>query len=187
MPKPKKKPPFNRDMAIRGALRRLFARSPAVWECLRAVRREVPKHKKDGSLAKKPAVQYLCGICGTWTGSTKIAVDHKEPVISVIDGFVNWETFIDRLFCEKENLQPCCATCHKSKTYQERISRLLIQYTNELDEIEKALSLGQFDRAVINKQLTAFSSRRNTPGLEPIATRAKVLKNRWAAWLVKTR
>ena len=47
--KPKKKPIFNQEMAIRGANRRLFARSPLVIEKLNESRQEFPRLKKDGS------------------------------------------------------------------------------------------------------------------------------------------
>jgi 5-methylcytosine-specific restriction endonuclease McrA len=133
----KKRPPFNQNAAIRSAIRRVFSRSPIVREMMSAVRREVPKFNKDGSRAKKDAVQYQCNVCKTWTKSTAIAVDHKNPVIDVEDGFVDWNTFVDRLFCGPENLQVVCDTCHQEKTNKERFDRSFIKDQEILKNIER--------------------------------------------------
>lgn len=118
--KPKKKPKFNFQTAVRGAIRRAFARSPKVRETLMKVRREVPKYNKDGTRAKRDAVQYLCAVCQEWVSSTKIEVDHIEPVIDPSVGFVDWNTYVERIDCDVDNLRPICTTCHKNKTAQER-------------------------------------------------------------------
>ena len=124
--KPKKKPKYNVNSAIRSALRRTFSRSPIVREVLMAGRREVPKYRKDKSLALRPSVQYSCQVCDAWTPSTKISIDHKIPVIPVDGTFVDWNTFVDRLWCSKDNLQRICDDCHAIKTKQERDQRKLI-------------------------------------------------------------
>jgi hypothetical protein len=128
----KKRPPFNMNSVVRGSIRRTFARSPIVVEVRMAGRREVPKYNKDGSLAKKPAVQYHCEVCLNWVSSTKIAIDHKIPVIGS-DGFVDWNTFVDRLYCSKENLQRICEDCHQKKTNQERFER---DYKKDLETLQ---------------------------------------------------
>jgi 5-methylcytosine-specific restriction endonuclease McrA len=121
----KKKAPFNQNAAIRGAIRRIFSRSPVVREVLFEGRREVPRYNKDGSRAKKDSVQYQCQVCDEFVSSTKIAVDHKIPVISVEEGFQDWNIFVARLFCQKENLQRICDPCHQEKTNEERFQRQL--------------------------------------------------------------
>ena len=83
----KKKAPYNVNAVIRGALRRAFARSPIVQQKMQESRREVPRFNKDGLLAKRPWVQRQCEICGEWVGSTKLAVDHIDPVVSTDSGF----------------------------------------------------------------------------------------------------
>lgn len=115
--------PFNQNAVIRGAIRRTFARSPVVREVMNEVRKEFPKYNKDGSRSKKDAVCYLCNRCKKYVGSTKISVDHKIPVVSVEEGFVDWNEFISRLYCGKENLQVICDDCHKRKTNFERFLR----------------------------------------------------------------
>lgn len=125
----KKQPPFNQEMAIRGANRRLFARSPSVREKLEESRQEFPRYKKDGSLAKKPWVKRQCEVCNQWVGSTKIAIDHIDPVVPP-DGFPEdadmWDrinVFLKRLWCDKKNLQRICDDCHDKKTKEERDHR----------------------------------------------------------------
>lgn len=126
---------WNENSIIRGALRRAFAKSPTVQEVKKAAREEFIKYKKDGTPAKKPAVRYKCAICGNMFKSTEVAVDHIDPVVSK-DGFIDWNTFIERLFCEKDNLQVLCSyklsdahkhnnevSCHLKKTRSERTSK----------------------------------------------------------------
>ena len=140
-----------------------------------AGRREVPKYNKDGTQAKKNAVQYHCEVCNTWVGSSYVAVDHIEPVISVDDGFIDWNVFVDRLYCDKSNLQRICDECHDKKTYKERITRLLKQYTEELDLIENNLS--SYEPKILKKTLSKYAAKKKTKGLEQIVERAKRLKD----------
>lgn len=127
----RKKKKWNENAVIRGALRRIFARSPVVQDKKLETRSEFPSFKKDGSEAKNPSVRYQCAICKRWFKSSDIAVDHISPV--VLDGFKDWNTFIERLFCDKDNLQVLCSyklkdiklhggevSCHLKKTREER-------------------------------------------------------------------
>jgi len=126
-----KKPPYNENAAIRGAIRRTFSRSPIIREILQKVRREVPRFRKDGTRALKDAVQYQCQTCKNYVGSTHISVDHIIPVIPP-EGFTDWNTFVDRLFCGPENLAPICEECHQKKTNAERQARQKIKDTETL-------------------------------------------------------
>jgi len=182
----KKKPPYNQNSVIRGALRRAFARSPLVQEIMAASRREVPRYRKDGSLAKKPAVQRQCEVCGAWVGSTKIVVDHREPVVSVDDGFNDWNEFIARLWCDKANLQRICDPCHDKKTGAERIARLTKKYTEELDGLEQDIQFWEKRTSEMagwptrtRKLLSKYTAKKKTLGLEQIVQRAQTLKNRF--------
>lgn len=181
----KKKPKYNQNSVIRGALRRAFARSPLVQEKMQESRREVPRYNKDGSRHKKDSVQRQCEVCQTWVGSTKIAVDHIDPVVSVDDGFNDWNEFVDRLWCDKKNLQRICNTCHDSKTAAERIARLTKQYTEELNIIEREINLWDNHRNMLmdlpkthRKLLSKYIAKKKTIGLEKIVQRAQELKDR---------
>jgi hypothetical protein len=111
---------YNADSAIRSALRRTFSRSPIVREVMQIVRRERPWLRKDGSIASKPRVEYLCSECNNWHMGKNIQVDHVIPVVDPSSGFQNWDTFIGRLFCTKENLRVLCKDCHHEKTNKEK-------------------------------------------------------------------
>jgi hypothetical protein len=139
------------------------------------VRREVPKFNKDGSRAKKDAVQYCCGACGQWTKSTAVAVDHISPVIAVETGFTDWNDFVSRLFCGPENLQVICDTCHNTKTQTERIARLTKQYMEELYQFEMAVMQG-FIHTDWKKMLAKYIAKKKTKGLEDVVQRAQAIK-----------
>ncbi len=47
-------------------------------------------------------------------------IDHISPVIDPVRGFVSWDEFINRLFCEEDGFQLLCHECHKHKTADER-------------------------------------------------------------------
>lgn len=151
----KKSPPFNQNMVIRGAIRRTFPRSPVYREVLYAGRREVPKYNKDGSRAKKDAVQYHCEVCLDWVSSTKIAVDHIVPVISVDNGFVDWNEFVARLYCSKENLQRICDDCHQKKTNKERFERNFKQELEQISALEKSANMN-----VVKAGLKKFTKKK---------------------------
>jgi 5-methylcytosine-specific restriction endonuclease McrA len=190
----KKKPPYNQNAAIRGALRRQFSRSPVVREVLMKVRREVPRYNKDGSRAKKDAVQYRCTPCGQWTKSTAVSVDHISPVIDVQAGFVDWNQFVARLFCDANNLQVICDTCHDDKTYAERIARLTAQYNQELGEIKAKMNdmascsmlpdetaLGYLKEW--KKEVSRYTAKKKTKGLEGVVQKAQTIKDEIEGWI----
>ena len=121
MAKRKKKPyKFNQNSLIRGAIRRVFVRSPQLQETLKKGRKDEVAHNKDGSVSKKKDVYYKCAVCGKWCKRKRISVDHIVPVVDPDVGFVDWNTFVDRLFCSAENLQILCDDCHTEKTKKER-------------------------------------------------------------------
>jgi 5-methylcytosine-specific restriction endonuclease McrA len=74
---------------------------------------------KTGRLAQ----HFQCALCAKGYPSSEVQVDHIEPVISSQSGFISWDVFIERLFCEAENLQVLCKTCHADKTLKEKNER----------------------------------------------------------------
>jgi 5-methylcytosine-specific restriction endonuclease McrA len=168
---------WNQEATIRGALRRAFSRSPVVREVLFKVRREVPKYNKDGSRAKKDAVQYKCNVCLQYVGSTKVSVDHITPVVDVQLGFVDFNTFIARLFCDASNLQVICDPCHNTKTQAERIGRLTLQYNRELDQLESAIKAKTVSKVEALSALKKYLAKKKTPGLNPVVQRALNIKD----------
>ena len=51
------------------------------------------------------------------------AVDHISPVVDPAKGFIDWNTYIDRMFLEEEGYQILCYKCHGEKTRDEREQR----------------------------------------------------------------
>ena len=49
-------------------------------------------------------------------------VDHIEPAVP-ITGWVNWDHYIENLFCEEDNLQLLCKKCHDAKSKEEMAER----------------------------------------------------------------
>lgn len=184
----KKKPKYNQNSVIRGALRRAFARSPIVLEVMQASRRESPRYKKDGTRHKKNWVQRQCEVCDAWVSSSKIVADHIEPVVSVDDGFQDWNEFVARLWCDPKNLQRICHTCHDKKTQEERIERLIKKYTHELDELKQIIDSMLTSSCVPNdvakkhikewiKELSKYTSKKKTIGLQSVVQRAQIMKD----------
>lgn len=68
----------------------------------------------------RKAKHWECNKCKGHFPQKQINVDHIEPVVDPQVGFVNWDTFINRMFCSPDNLQVLCLDCHKVKTQQEQ-------------------------------------------------------------------
>lgn len=49
-----------------------------------------------------------------------IFVDHIEPIVDPEKGFEGFDMFVERLFCEEDNLQVLCGACHDEKSMSER-------------------------------------------------------------------
>jgi len=188
----KKKPPFNQEMSIRGVNRRLFARSPVVQEKLEESRQEFPRYKKDGSLAKKPWVKRQCEVCNQWVGSTKIVIDHIDPVVPP-DGFPDhyemWDrilVFLKRLWCNKSNLQRICDECHQSKTNKERFDRQFLKDQKMLDALEVEIASTDIPKEVVKKALAKFTPKRLLDYPEDFSQRVVNLKQQFGGKKIKT-
>lgn len=104
---------------VTSALRAASRRWPPKYKALKEafVGRQV--NAKTGKLA----MHYTCAECKKLFVATDVQVDHIKPVVDPKKGFVSWDSFIDRMFCEIENLQVMCKPCHKIKTDQEKLER----------------------------------------------------------------
>lgn len=101
---PRKKKKWNTKTKIVQALRRVWFYSPG--------RSAVVKRCKEGK-------KYRCEGCKELVD--KIQVDHITPIVSVKEGFIDWNTFIDRLALEDETKQQgLCKICHAVKTSTEQ-------------------------------------------------------------------
>lgn len=78
--------------------------------------------------------QYRCACCDGLFGPKEINVDHIYPVVDEEDGFLDWNTYIDRLFCAVEGYQVLCKTCHGAKTFLEQEIRKQVKREKTKDE-----------------------------------------------------
>ena len=78
----------------------------------------------------KKAKHYKCASCKKIFIRKDVAADHISPVILPEQGFVDWNTFIDRLFAPVYSYQCICTRCHKNKTDEER--RLKKEYEKRI-------------------------------------------------------
>lgn len=89
---------------------------PPKYETLNAAKTEKKINKATGRLAQ----HYKCASCSDEFTQKDVQVDHIKPVIDPKKGFVSWDTYIDRMFCEGGNLQVLCKICHADKTKKEK-------------------------------------------------------------------
>lgn len=103
---------------ITSGIRSAFRRYPPKYEAIKSAFTKRKKNKASG----REAAHFLCAECKGEFPQTGIQVDHIVPVVGH-EGFVSWDSFIDRMFCPVENLQILCKACHKVKTAKEKKDR----------------------------------------------------------------
>lgn len=84
-----------------------------------SLRRTWGRSKQRASALKKAKVsrgKYKCAKCNGVFQRKKIQVDH----IIAVGRFVDFNTFIERLFCDPGGLAVLCIQCHKVKTKSDR-------------------------------------------------------------------
>jgi 5-methylcytosine-specific restriction endonuclease McrA len=71
---------------------------------------------------KRQKFEYQCNHCKEWFPEKKINVDHIQPAGSLNCG-ADLAPFVQRLFCEIDNLQCLCEDCHNVKTQLEKTKK----------------------------------------------------------------
>ena len=104
---------------ITSVIRGGFRRWPPKFNVLSAAKKGKKVNAKTGRVAE----HYECFTCKEAFPAKEVQVDHIAPVVDPKVGFVDWDTFISRLFCEAENLQVLCKPCHLAKTKLEKEER----------------------------------------------------------------
>jgi 5-methylcytosine-specific restriction endonuclease McrA len=61
---------------------------------------------------------FNCQTCGRDT--EKICIDHIVPVGKQPTCYLDFGSWLVKLFCGSENLEGICSDCHKEKTKEER-------------------------------------------------------------------
>lgn len=103
----------------------------AFWSFIRSALRQKSRWWKPITLAKQKArrpykgpnkrqkFEYLCALCNKYHPEKNINVDHMVPAGS-LNCAHDLPGFVERLFCELDNLQVLCTTCHDKKTKAEK-------------------------------------------------------------------
>jgi len=103
---------------IVSALRAGSRRWPPRFETLADAKTEKKINKATGRLAQ----HFRCAACQEEFPATMVEVDHIKAV-AANDGFTTWDSFIENLFCGKDNLQILCKPCHREKSALEKQKR----------------------------------------------------------------
>ncbi len=131
-------------MWLRSQLRRVSRRWPPVYQAL--------------ALAKVPYVGdnkrkkwlYKCANCLELFDGKQVAIDHVQPC-GTLKSKEDIATFVENLFCEVDNLQVLCSTCHDIKTLSERKG-----ITEEEAKIDKQVIA--FKKLSVNEQKKCLQS-----------------------------
>jgi hypothetical protein len=109
---------YNQHYAILSAIKRCFSRSPVHREALNDAKCKTSKGPRGGA-------RYICEECNESFGAKETNVDHKEPVIPVgiLSRDMSWDDIIERIFCDRTNLQVLCKGCHSIKSKEENAAR----------------------------------------------------------------
>jgi 5-methylcytosine-specific restriction endonuclease McrA len=62
---------------------------------------------------------YKCANCSKIFNRGEIQLDHVAPVIDPTTGFIDWNTYISRLFADESGWQVLCRGCHQAKSNAE--------------------------------------------------------------------
>ena len=89
-------------------------RYPVKQDAMDAVKRFKPK-----GAPGRHQFEYQCAACKGWFKGADVDVDHIKPAGS-LNKFEDLPGFVERLFCEADNLQVMCKDCHSEKTAKER-------------------------------------------------------------------
>ena len=65
---------------------------------------------------------YRCAICKGDHPRKNVQVDHVEPVIGM-EGFVDWQVYVTRMFPDISGFQLLCKPCHNKKSKEENAKR----------------------------------------------------------------
>ena len=98
---------------IRSALRQKSRWWKPITQCKMEARRPYT-----GPL-KRQKYEYQCNSCNKWFPEKQINVDHIIGAGS-LNCAGDLPGFVERLFCEQDNLQVLCTDCHDKKTQSEK-------------------------------------------------------------------
>lgn len=78
--------------------------------------------------------RYECAKCKAIVPNKAVSIDHVAPCVDPETGFVDFNTYISRLFCDASNLQALCKSCHAAKSATECARRKEVKAANKQKE-----------------------------------------------------
>lgn len=128
MPKQKVKKPYNAgtmtNTAFWGFIRSALRQKSRWWKPIQQVK-QAAKRKYKG-INKRQKFEYQCNNCKNWFADKNVQVDHIKPA-GTLNCSADLPAFVETLFCEANNLQVLCTTCHNIKTQNEKNARTKIK------------------------------------------------------------
>lgn len=106
---------------LKGAIRRVFSRS----DLRKAVLEATVVMYSDATRVRVKRWSR-CESCTKLVPTYLIDVDHKIPIVLPDESLedLTWDQVINRVWCERENLQGICEECHDNKTREENKLRV---------------------------------------------------------------
>ena|ERR1700733_6312900 len=102
---------------------------------LRRASYQWPPRRQAIANARVERGKYQCNICeGKEFGPKDIQLDHIYPVVDEEVGFIDFNTYIDRLFCDASGFQVLCRPCHATKTFFEQEIRKQVKRENKKED-----------------------------------------------------
>jgi hypothetical protein len=77
---------------------------------------------------------YRCANCQGLFKNGEYQIDHKVAVVSVTEGWTNYDDYVHRMLCDVDGYQVLCTTCHDVKTRIE--DELRQKYKDERKKLE---------------------------------------------------
>jgi len=116
---------------------------PFIIQKLRSASLSWPARNEAMKRARISRGLYECAICTEQFKRKQMHVDHISPVVCPSIGWVDFNTYIDRLFCEPEGFQCICTSCHSIKTEQEAVLRKFHKRYEKIRGYEKEYEINK--------------------------------------------
>jgi len=108
------------ESAFWGFIRSSLRQKSRWWKPIAEAKAKAKRKYKGPN--KRQKFEYLCNVCKEWFADKEINVDHIIPA-GTLRCAQDLPGFIERLFCEVDNLQVLCNVCHNKKTQDEKSKR----------------------------------------------------------------
>jgi 5-methylcytosine-specific restriction endonuclease McrA len=108
---------------------------------LRRISVQWPAREIAKKLSRIERGYHKCAMCGEKIHYKQIEMDHIVPVIKIdkTTKSIDWNEYLERLFCKVSNFQAICRVCHEAKTLLESNLRQEKRKGNNVSKIKRSL------------------------------------------------